>query len=519
MVYTTDYRTALASTIMAVTSDASPLTSVTASPMESHDSDQIPIELKIPLPSSSACSDEEEEPGKNAEEIVQNWSKPQESGLHGIHERAQNWRPGEGKDMRPEAHESEEPLDHRITVEEVAQLVELEAYQKRRTLSAHAEIRELSLSCGLRRRLINTLSIAYGNMIDQYKTDDQAGFAGLFEAGESLKAACERRTASQEYTSQGSRQDIQDAAGIEDRPGIHMLPAAEQEILVRFITQIRTDPGFLSEKISRLSHAELTALTSSYHPAGIDFSILQNHSHGKSQFFSRDSQMMKLSRRMDNLHHFHTQDPFFALLYSVFDSSARLGSQEYLRRQHVWSIACAQTMIQGFGGPRPGSDEFAIASFDAFSHIQNWGLTSKMETYIMDVLAKGSFLVDASTNQAVNFKEPLETTNAKAAVAEADFFENALTDLFDILGTQRFQHAVPVEALAFAHAVLREIDDSKLRLRAQQFIVIRWYFATFISSIAVYPEVCPRLSPRFLVCKLIGIGPWRHDDTVHWRKC
>lgn len=45
---------------MPVTLDASPFTSVTASPMEVNDPEELPIELKIPLPASNACSDEEE---------------------------------------------------------------------------------------------------------------------------------------------------------------------------------------------------------------------------------------------------------------------------------------------------------------------------------------------------------------------------------------------------------------------------------------------------------------------------
>lgn len=474
---------------MAVTSDASPFTSVTASPMESHDSDEPAIELKVPLPPSSACSEDNEEKEYPAEEAVPESSRAQATGEKDAHPDNGDPKPEAHSDAVPDIPEPEEPPGTAMTLADLVYLVEMETYQRRQTKTAHAEMERLRLSCGMDKRMIITFTIAYGDMIDQYKTDDQAGFAGLFEACEQLKASCDSVGGS---TGSFEVEPNKHPLAHNDRksqPFIQMLPLQEQEVVLAFLSRVRTDPNFLSDRISSMSPTELTALTSTYHPAGIDFSILQNHSHGKSQAFSRDSQMMKLSRRMDNLHRFHNQDPFFSLLYGVFDSFARLGSREHNRRVEIWSTVCARNMVEGFGGSRPGTDEFAIASLDAFASFQDWTLKPRMEMYLMGLLVKGSFLLETPPTQAVNFKEPMETHNAKAAIAEADFFEDALTDLFELLTEGDFQQAVPADVLAFAHALLRKIEDPKLRLRARQFIVIRWYFATFVSSIIVYPEV------------------------------
>jgi len=475
---------------MAVTSEPSPFTSVTASPIEPHESDDLPIELKVPLPTSSACSDAEEEKGEIVADSANEVFKSEEEESHSDIKIPVAEEP---KDVFTEIPRPEEPHDlPAVTLAELARLVELEAYQKRQALLAQTRLGNLRLSCGLDKRLISTLSIAYGDLIDQYKTDDQAGFAGLYEACEQLKSSCSNASASVVDQDKDNGETPLQQMDTDGRNSIQTLPLEDQKNMLTFLSQLRTDPDFLAERISHLSSTELTALTSSYHPAGIDFSILQNHSHGKSQFFSRDSQMMKLSRRMDNVRWFHIQDPFFALLYGAFDTSTMPGSYEYTRRMEIWSAVCARTMTEGFGGSRPGSDELAIASLDAFASIQDWSLKPKVEVYLMSVLTKGAFLLEPHASQPVNFKEPLETHNAKAAVAEADFFENALLDLCDLLTASDIQRAVPASALTFAHAVLRRIEDPKLRLRAQQFIVIRWYFATFISSIAVYPEVSKR---------------------------
>lgn len=202
--------------------------------------------------------------------------------------------------------------------------------------------------------------------------------------------------------------------------------------------------------------------------------------------------MMNLSRRMDNLRRFHDEDPLYALLYSVFDSSAKPGSQEDIRRNEIWSTTCARNFTEAFSGTRSGSEEFAIAVLDGFTNFQEWPLKPKMESYLMRILVEGSFLLDHSSQSQANPKEPIEMHHATTAIREAEFFEKALTDLFELLTTQlaqQPQQAVPESALAFVHATLRRIKDPDHRLRATRFIVCRWYFAMFISSIVLHPEV------------------------------
>ena len=504
---------------MPITSDASPFTSLTASPMEALDTDELPIELKIPLPASSACSDEE---GLGDEECRERPHSPRSTTVAG------------GEDIHPKTGElgiqicEEEKSDAKIgetgptgapnvSLEELAHFVELEQYYRHRTGLCQARRDQLSLSCGLDKRLISTLTIAYGNMIDQYKTDDQAGFAGLYDACEQLTVSCDISGRPVEHSPLSIGRNPTLAEDGKSRPYIQRLSIDHQEAILAFLTQIRTEPFFLADRISNMSSSELTALTSSYHPAGIDYSVLQNHSHGKTQIYSRDSQMMKLSRRMDNLHRFHNEDPFFAMLHGVFDTSARPGSHECLRRTDIWSTVCAQNFVKAFTETRPGSDELAIATLDAFANFHDWPLKPKVETYLMRTLFEGSFLIDAPSKQPVEFSEPIEMQNAKAAIAEADFFENSLTGLLDLLTKDGNGQAVPESALVFSHAVLRKIEDPKLRLRAKRYIVCSWYFATFISSILVYPEVC---YSRFLLTASNtqkAPGSRHYDDSPYRR--
>ena len=483
---------------MPVTSSASPFTSVTASPLESHSISDTSIELKIPLPSSSVCSDEEGDASGQSKEPFTSpsgFSMAEHEGLPAM--TGQETQKSQD-DVSAEPNSESSHGACLKSLDELAQIIRSEAYQRRQTISIQSQVDQLTFRCGLDRRLISTFSIAYGNMIDQYQTEDQPGFAMIHDACEQLKASCNM---SAEAISTSKLKLGFDSRPIHQKrintPWMDRLPPDSQRCLLAFLTKLRTDPNFLAERISNLSSKDLLALTSSYHPAGIDYSVLQNHSHGRTHLYSKNTQMMSLSRRMDNLQRFHNEDPLFALLYSVFDSSAIPGSQEDRRRMDVWSATCARNFTDASAGARIGSDEFAIATMDAFVNLRQWSLKSKMEAYLLNLLADGSFLLDQSSQQSADTKESIELHHASIAIREAEFFEKALTDLFELLTTQPLQQdqqAVPESALAFVHAILRKIEDPEIRSRAERFIVCRWYFATFISSVVLHPEVSRKIS-------------------------
>jgi hypothetical protein len=163
--------------------------------------------------------------------------------------------------------------------------------------------------------------------------------------------------------------------------------------------------------------------------------------------------------------------------------------------------------VKAFTETRPGSDEIAIATLNAFANFHDWPLKPKVETYLMRTLFEGFFPIDAPSKQPVEFSKPIEMHNAIAAIAKADFFENALIGLLDLLTKDSNGQAVPESALVFSHAVLRKIEDPKLRLRAECYVICNWYFATFISSILFrILRVTYRFSSR--VCWLLMCSRW-----------
>ncbi|KAL9634591.1 MAG: hypothetical protein Q9164_004003 [Protoblastenia rupestris] len=467
---------------MPITSDTSALTSVTASPLEPHGMESVPIELKIPLPPSDSCS-EKDLPNGKATTI--NTGDPAYEPMLSDTYPIDVVDIGSYNDTMVDAPVEEDLAVKRCSLEDLARLAEEEDYERRHTNTLESEVRLLSLQNGSNRRLKDTLSIAYGNMIDQYKGDDQAGFTGLYEACERLTT--QSRTQDQSLPvrdNSGASDKARDSGSNNLRSLTHKLDRDDQDSITAFLNKLRTDLDYLASLVSKLPSEELTALTSSYHPAGVDLSVLSNHSHGRTQAYSRDSQMMKLSRRMDSIDRFHNQDPYFCLLYCVFDSSSSLGSREYDLKTDVWSRTCAKVMIDG----KPGSEEFIIATIDAFTEDVDWRLKPEMELYLLHLLADGAFLLDPPTEPTAEKSASMQPDRASHAIAVADFFDRQTRQLFGILAAGLASAVVPQGVLEFVHAILRQIQDAQTRELAKKFIVSRWYFASFLSSVLVYPE-------------------------------
>ena len=463
--------------------------------MDPHDLEPLPIELKIPLPSSSCCSEQDFQAMKTepnvsrADSFVGVDQTKQDSKGHDFNPPIKD---GVKETAESDHNQSETIGPLTISLEELEALAEQEQEQKNRVVSASSQSNRLSIAYGLKRRFSNTLKIAYGNLIDQYKSDDQGGFAGLHEALEKLK-----ETSAGPAQGLWSTNDSRDTEIIGEAPGldnnqswIRQIPASNQNTIVDFLRRVRNDPDFLATRIGMLSPPELGALTSSYHPAGVELSVLANHSHGMTQFYSRDSQMMKLSRRMDNIQHFHDQDPFFTLMYCIFDAAAKPDSLESARRNDVWSSVCSKIITE----KKPGNEELIIAVADSFMSFDDWDLKPRMEAYIQTVLAEGSFLVDPLASSILDPTNSLESKNADYALRKEEFIQKSLNALFDLIASAPNGEALPRTPRDFVQVTLGKIQETQLQETAKDFYISRWYFASFLSSILVYPEVIPSLN-------------------------
>ena len=470
---------ALASTIVPLASEPSNLMAVAVSPIEPEHSPAIPIELQIPLPESSSCS-----------EYGEDHLKPEETP-----DNLESWDAGIGPCSAtlpiPTNREADEDTPMLVTetpsvsLGKLAKLCELEQHTTRHALSMKDGLDKLSLSSALARRLIRSSSLAYREMVDQLMNNDHGDFAASYQACEDLVDQCMRGEGSQPFRDSQSGGVVLNPNTLEDstQSWIHMLPADYQEDILELILKIRTDPNFLYGCISRLSSSELIALTSSHQFSGTVESIFQGYFRDQTRTNGKNGRGGSPTTRVEALRKFYQDDPFFSLLYGVFDDSCKQGSSEYHLRADMWSTACARILTEG----KQGSEEFVITILDTFSSFQDWKLKPKMELFLMKLLNIGSFLLDPP--QPTDFKKPVELRNAQAVIAVSNFFDDSLKELFQLLADEQPFAGVPSSALDFARAILTKIQDPRVQLRSKTFITTRWYFSSYISNFILYPEV------------------------------
>lgn len=476
-------RKALASTIIPILSGSSPIT-VAASPMEIDQSLELPIESRIPLPASSTCSEDEGDASIDAD-----WDDQPSQPVKAERKHEDTYFPllpdvwtDKSTDKGAKTQVTEKSP---ISVNELARLVESEQYERRRGLFVRNGLEQVSFDFALDCRLIRSSKTAYRTLVDQFRAVDHGGFTLSYQAVETLKIGCDAIARPVQMRSNHTGENDLNSENWEELPNswLQRLPPAYRNGVLAFLTNIRSDKMCLSECLLGLTSSELTALTASHQRLAHDDSVFQTHFLSKIRATGKDSQDKIGSHRAYALRNFYQNDPYFLLLYALFDDSLEPDSQESLLRADIWSTACARILEAG----KHGSDEFAVITLDTFAGFREWKLKPKLEIFLMKVLHEGAFLLNPL--QPADFKQPVEIRNARAAVAVSHFFDESLKELFELLANGPIQNSVPESALHFAHAVFGKIRDPRIRLRAKTFIISRWFFSSFISTILVYPEV------------------------------
>ncbi|KAL8871973.1 MAG: hypothetical protein Q9174_002315 [Haloplaca sp. 1 TL-2023] len=495
----------LASTIVPVHSDASTFTSVTTSPLEPQDCLDPSMELKIPLSESDTptilaldtANDARAEgvPGPEQTAPKGHGTNHEDSGpLNDILPNAVQ----ELHSENPDSIEENLPLpgptiqdprrdnrevdkyQHHISLAALRDAIQLEHYHSNHAASLHREMQGLTLAIGLNGRLIPSLAIARGIMADVYQENDSVSFARLYQASEHISEICNIH-----YQGALPAAVVPQSLG-EDSPApaswFERLPQEYQSCLLVLITRLRMDKDFLASRLSAMSFTEFTAFFSRSHVSSKSQSIF--HVPFQRKHDQPDSSGPRNSPVVNNLRGLHSGNPFFAMFNGIFSASCNAGTLEYRLKTDLWSTACAKVIAEG----KPGSDEFVTTVLDAFSETAVWRLKPELERYVAEVLQKGAFLLDQVPKESTKFKEPLETRNAKAAVATSNFFDKALKDLLWILLDSSGSEMLPEGLLEFVHRTLRDIPNPDMRKRARNFIASKWYLASFVCQALTYPE-------------------------------
>ena len=276
------------------------------------------------------------------------------------------------------------------------------------------------------------------------------------------------------------------------------------------ITRIRSDTNFLARYLTKSSSAHLNQLAHPHRQAAATESVLRNPT-GSGSF--RGSVYFNPSKSKDDLEPLGDveHDPLFLLINCVFQTSNDPSLSERSFQCDVWSTVCAQIVEEG----KADSDEFCLAILDVFAGIDSWPMKPQLETFLTELMQSGTFVLEPSANQVVDFTKPTETSESSGAAKIRGFFENALRTLTQLLTRGLAEDAIPKTVLDLIHATLIKINDPVKRTKAQKFF-IRWYCTSYISNALIYPEVRDVLYYCFPIRILTRSEYWYHDGVSCW---
>ena len=372
-----------------------------------------------------------------------------------------------------------------ISLAELSSIVQHEKYQRLQCQALSSQVRGLLVSSGVSRRLIRCIQSAYRSLVNRYRTDQKDDFVALYNALLDLQECGDRRLWTVSPT---LKYQIGSAAEPLPTPSgswIANLPSESQEIVVGFMTRIRTEPGFLARRLTSLPPSELSAIIFPHQSPSVVDSIIHNHSSVKAQTSRSLNSSGYVSFGVDHLRHLHRCDRLSSLLYTVFDDSSELGSHEDIRRSDVWSTACASVLT----GANRGSERFVETVLDVWAALRAWEIKPQLEVFLLKLLQDGASLLEPPNIQSTGFNEPVVVT------AISGFFDQALDAFFQLLGARPSFGCLPDGLLGFARAILQKIKDPEQARKARNDIILGWCFSKFFYRVIIYPEVCSQNAP------------------------
>lgn len=364
-------------------------------------------------------------------------------------------------------------------------MVRLSTYQERKRTHSRLRLQRSLVSTALSARLARCGELAHRTLVDNFRADEKKSFASLYNAIHDVRNSCDatRKYALLEPDLDNGRAPPH---GVDDSGSLstfmHEVPPRSREILLNFLTQIRTNPDYLASRLSSLTPAELNAMTVFHQGLEPIDSVLPFHTRSKGHPSSIHRNSAHIPTAVERLLSFQRHDPLSALIHTCFANSAGPDSVEDLRRTDVWAAACARLITES----KQGTDPFICSVLNVWTAMRDWSGRSNMEWYLMKTLEDGAFLLEKAEDQA-GTRIHVEPRNAKDSIAADEFYDTALNGLFEIVDDPG-AGGIPEGLIELGNAILRKLDP-KRHNPTRRFLVSKWLFSVFLLNAIIHPEV------------------------------
>lgn len=371
------------------------------------------------------------------------------------------------------------------TLDELAHFARLSTYQTRKRNVTRVRLQRSLVSTAISARLSRCGELAHRTLAENFRADEKKNFTTLYNAIHDVRNSCD---ATRRYALLEPDLDAGKSTQLKGPdPGplstfIHKIPQRSRDVLLNFLTQIRTHPDFLASRISSLTSTELSALTVFHQGLDPIDSVLPFHTRSKGHVSNLHRGLANIPSAVERLLSFQRHDPLSALIHTCFANSAGPDSVDDLRRTDVWATACARLITES----KSGTDPFICSVLNVWTAMRDWSGRTNMEWYLMKILEDGAFLLERAEDQA-GTRIHVEPRNAKDSIAAEEFYDSAIEALFGIVDDPG-AGGIPEGLIELGNAILKKLDQ-KRHGPTRRFLVSKWLFSVFLLNVIIHPEV------------------------------
>ena len=391
-----------------------------------------------------------------------------------------------GPELGDHTTELETPIemDIRLPVSllELLEVMEEDKYQSRRLLSLQNEVYGLLHKCGSCDRFLSVQKHLFRRMVECFRSDKKNAFASFYAKAMSYPSFEDLDTpifGFEDSPTGGAPHDLGSSPS-----WVQRLPPESQSSLMEFLTNIRTDPNFLADRILKLPEAQLKSLARPHRKQAPGSSNAQsNRSYGRYDPRGFQRSMAKPNDHTPSVDDL-MGDPLVLLINGVFDLSCGPRSHEQVRQTSVWSSVCCRLIDSS----KIGADDFCITVLNAFSEMSEWPLGPRLELFLSESVATGRALFENPGGQGPSHSQAMSLPHLGHDPLISEFMDRALHALLDLIVAD-CEKSIPHRALQLIHSILARIENQERRLTARNFFVLRWYCSTFLHDAVMFPEV------------------------------
>ncbi|KAF4555129.1 Hypothetical protein D9617_3g022010 [Elsinoe fawcettii] len=372
-------------------------------------------------------------------------------------------------------------------MEELAHLLRLQKYHKRKRKDLQDRVNKLKVSCEIQKRLIRSQPNLQRTLADCIRTGNKTDFRNAFDAFKDVRSLAMELATGRVYT--GTSDDTgrpETGKHADSQSFLDRISRDSRDQILRFVSDVVSNEDFLINRLMSLNQRQLENIQLGQHLAFPDKSVLGRSTPSSIRRVSSPGPAQAESRASSQVWDLCRHDAFALLLDLVGLHPASNGNSVRRRQELTWASVCARMLSDN----RPGREKFIIAILDGMANEIEPSGKRALETWIQETLQDGHFLLSRSETPSFRVRSQGIMSDIPAESDEADaFYTSATRKLFALLKDNDRTHIIPSRVLNLCRFTVDKLRDSDTRFRtAPFFFLAHWLFSTFMLDNIITPE-------------------------------